>query len=76
MSDTPQGEFQIIPHWIMRDSNLDRNELLVFLALNGRADKHGVAFPSYSTIAHEARLSERTVEGVVKRLIARGLISK
>ena len=66
----------MIPNWVLRDSDLSKNELLVYIALLGRADQAGYAFPSIATIAKESRISARTVQATLANLIARGLITK
>ena len=62
------GGFSIIPHWVVRDSDLDAHELLVYLAILNRANKYGIAWPSIATIVKESRTSESTVRRTIKRL--------
>ncbi|MBF4595365.1 helix-turn-helix domain-containing protein [Curtobacterium flaccumfaciens] len=66
--------FQKLPHWFMRDYPMDPHERLVYLTLRSHTDKHGVAWPSRSTLAKESGLSETTVKNRLKALEAHGLI--
>lgn len=70
------GHFTLIPNWIIRESDLTRNELLVYIALLSRADRVGVTWPSVPTIAKDSRLSVSSVKSTVKMLEARGLIQR
>lgn len=66
--------FVMLPNWVLRDSDLDANELLVYLALFNRIDKRGYAYPGKTLIAKEARMSIPTVKRTLKKLEARRLI--
>ena len=46
----------------------------IYAYLARRADKHGVSFPSYQTIANDLALSRRTVITYIHKLEERGLI--
>lgn len=67
--------FTKVPHWLIRDSDLDGNELLLYLAMLSRADKKGLCFPSVSTLAKEARMSPSSVRRTRERLIEKGLVT-
>jgi len=67
--------FVLLPNWVLRDSNLDANELLVYLALFNHIDKDGYAHPGKTRIAKEARMSVATVKRTLPKLAERGLIS-
>ena len=60
----------------MRESDLTKNELLVYMALLNRADANGDAWPSVPLIAKESRTSPRTVQTTIKLLQRRGLVTK
>jgi hypothetical protein len=68
--------FSMVPNWIIRDSNLTKNELLVYIALLNRVDSKGLAFPSIRTIAKASRTSERTVQTTLKALEDKGMLVK
>lgn len=58
------------------DSDItDIYEVSVLLALANHADDAGVCYPSMKRIARLARMGERGVQGVVKRLAERGDLS-
>ena len=66
--------FQKLPHWFMRDYPMDPYERLVYLTLRSHTDKHGIAWPSRSTLAKESGLSETTVKNRLKALEEHGLV--
>lgn len=66
--------FVRLPHWIIRDAALDRNELLLYIAMLSRSDKRGICWPSVATLAREARMSESTVRRTRDRLEQRGFV--
>lgn len=68
--------FSIIPNWLIRDTSLSGNELLVYIALLNRANQYGIAWPSVATLAKEARISESSVHRTLKQLEQRGLVSR
>lgn len=53
----------------------DRSELLVLLALADFADDHGRCWPSVETIGRKARMGERGVQKVLRRLEDAGWIT-
>jgi hypothetical protein len=58
------------------DSKVYRGStLLVLLSLADCANEHGVCWPSVATLARKARLSHRSAERIVSRLISDGLVS-
>lgn len=67
--------FTKVPHWLIRDSDLDGNELLLYLAMLSRADKKGICYPSVKRLALDARMSESTVRRTRSRLVERGLVT-
>lgn len=67
--------FTKVPHWLIRESDLDGSELLLYLAMLSRADKKGLCFPSVSTLAKEARMSPSSVRRTRERLIEKGLVT-
>ncbi|MCS5732378.1 helix-turn-helix domain-containing protein [Herbiconiux daphne] len=71
-----EGGFSIIPNWVIRESDLTKNELLVYMALLNRMDSGGYAWPSISTLARESRSSARTVQTTLKTLEQRELVQK
>ena len=71
-----EGGFSIIPNWVIRDSNLTGNEILVYIALLNRANSKGLAWPATARIAKESRTSLSTVKRTIKSLEGRGLLTK
>ncbi|MEF3405289.1 helix-turn-helix domain-containing protein [Agromyces sp. CCNWLW203] len=69
------GTFSVIPNWVIRESDLNAHELLVYVALLNRADRHGRAWPSMGTLAKEARASERSVRRALESLRERQLVT-
>jgi hypothetical protein len=68
--------FTKIPHWLIRDSDLDHNELVVYIVLLDHRDHlTGIATPSIAQIADEARVSTDTVRRTIRKLVARGLVT-
>lgn len=67
--------FTALPNWIIRETELTRNALLVLLALAGRANASGYCFPSHQTIAREARCSPASVKRAIGELITAGFVS-
>jgi len=55
--------------------DLDASERLVMLCLADHADDDGVCYPSVARLCKRSSLSERTVQGTIKKLIARGFLS-
>lgn len=65
----------MIPNWVIRDSVLTGNEVLVLMALWSRANKQREAWPSKRQLATDSHLSEATVKRTVPMLQDRGLIA-
>lgn len=63
-----------LPTWVLRDSELSANAILVLLALASRVNKAGVCWPKHKTIAAEARRSVPTVKRALAELRDAGLI--
>lgn len=74
MSDEPR-DFTMIPNWVIRDSVLTGNEVLVLVALWSRANKQREAWPSKRQLASDSHVSEATVKRTVPMLQDRGLIA-
>lgn len=73
---TRKTHFTILCDVVIDDERIERDDLLVYLALCRFADKAGECFPSYSTIAKKARISRRQAIDVVRRLIEFGYLKK
>ncbi|ARC36636.1 helix-turn-helix domain-containing protein [Paracoccus yeei] len=58
-----------------RHGPADRNDLLVLLAIADFADDDGYCWPSIKSLAKKARMTERGVQKIVRRLEAQGLVS-
>lgn len=74
MSERVEG-FGIIPNWLVREAAISSYALLVYVALTGRADRDGEAWPSMPTLAREARCSESQARRALKELREAGLVS-
>lgn len=74
MSDEPR-DFTMIPNWVIRDSVLSGNELLVLIALWSRVNQQRVSWPSKRQLAADSHLSEATVKRALPMLESRGLIT-
>lgn len=59
--------------WDRKD--LDASERLVMLSLADHADDHGYSYPSIKRLCERTSLAERTVQGTIKKLVGRGLLS-
>lgn len=59
--------------WDRKD--LDASERLVMLSLADHADDHGYSYPSIKRLCERTSLSERTVQGTIKKLVGRGLLT-
>ncbi|RJL09427.1 helix-turn-helix domain-containing protein [Paracoccus siganidrum] len=53
----------------------DRNDLLVLLAIADFADDDGYCWPSVKTLAAKARMTERGVQKIIRRLEVQGYVS-
>jgi hypothetical protein len=64
--------------WALENAPVrDHRQLLVLIALANYADQDGCnAYPSVPTLARNCRMGERTVQRVLKELVAEGLISE
>lgn len=61
--------------WVWDHAPVAGTELLLMLAIADQADDHGRnAWPSVQTLAQRTRLDQRTVQRVVKRLVAGGTL--
>ncbi len=58
-----------------RHGPADRNDLLVLLAIADFADDEGYFWPSIKSLAQKARMTERGVQKIARRLQAMGLVS-
>lgn len=67
--------FTKLPHWVIRESDLTGNELLLYIAMLSRANRKGICFPSVSLLAKEARMSESTVRRTRASLVNKGLVT-
>lgn len=54
--------------WVWDNAKVGGNELLVLLAMADFANDEGFAYPRVSTLAAKTRVSERTVQRVLKQL--------
>lgn len=64
-----------LPLWILRNTDLSGNAVLVLLALMARVNQEGVCWPSHRTIAADAHVSERTARRCLDELRDAGLVS-
>ncbi len=64
-----------VPNWLIRDSDLNNYELLVYIALLNRANREGECWPGLATLQRDARASRNTVIKTIKALEDRGLVS-
>lgn len=67
--------YAAIPNWMMRDRNVSRRAVLVYASLSSRAGL-GAIYPSQSTIAEEAGVSERTVRSALAELEELGVVER
>jgi DNA-binding Lrp family transcriptional regulator len=70
----PEG-FAPIPTWMLRDKTVSRRACLVYASLSSRSGL-GAIFPSQSTIAEEAGVSERTVRSALSELEQLGVVER
>lgn len=67
--------FVRLPNWLIDDSDLSGNELLVYVVLlRFRDPKTGKCFPGMTTIADRARISRRSVMRAIESLESRGMV--
>lgn len=67
--------FAAIPNWMIRDKEVSRRAVLVYASLASRSGLGGI-FPSQSTIADEAGVSERTARTALAELVELGAIDR
>ncbi|MET7399151.1 helix-turn-helix domain-containing protein [Dactylosporangium sp. NPDC005572] len=58
--------------WVWRHAQAGGTALIVLLAIADHADDDGVGFPSIPTLAAKARLDERTIQRIIRRLVGAG----
>lgn len=58
--------------WVWQHARAGGTALIVLLAIADNADDFGVGFPSVPTLARKARLDERTVQRIIRRLVESG----
>lgn len=64
-----------IPAWWLDHPDLDADGLAVLAALSTFADEHGVCWPSQSTLADKLKRSRPTINRILQRLDALGLVA-
>lgn len=67
--------FAPIPIWMMRDKTISRRAVLVYASLSSRSGL-GAIYPSQTTIAEEAGVSERTVRSALAELEDLGVVER
>ncbi|MDT0223485.1 helix-turn-helix domain-containing protein [Gordonia sp. AC31] len=69
------GGFVRLPYELIDSGRLTNSEMCVYISLLRHRDHHtGRCWPSYATIAQEARVTRRTAISVIKRLEEVGII--
>jgi len=80
MSEARRGRrmpFVIMPWAVLDDESLTAHDVLVYATIARYADvTTGVAWPSRSTVAQNARCDIKTVDRCVARLVAAGFLEK
>lgn len=71
----PTSGWTAIPIWLIRDTDLTPNELVVLLVLMSRVNASGECWPSQKTIARESRQSLRTTQRTLDSLRTKGFVS-
>lgn len=66
--------YAAIPNWLVREADVSIYAIAVYVALASRAGR-GAIFPSHSTIAADARCSERKVREALGELRDLGVVS-
>lgn len=64
-----------VMHEVWERRDLDASERLVMLSLADHADDDGACYPSIKRLCDRTSLAERTVQGTIKKLVARGFLS-
>jgi hypothetical protein len=73
--EAPVEGFGMIPNWLVRESTISAYGLLVYVALTGRTNRSGECWPSYATLAKEARCSPASARRAVRELREAGLVT-
>jgi hypothetical protein len=68
--------FTMIANGVIENDKIGKEALLVYVVLCYHADRAGRAFPSYTTIAREARISRRSAINAVSALVVAGILEK
>jgi hypothetical protein len=80
MSEARRGRrmpFVIMPWAVLDDDSLTAHDVLVYATIARYADvTTGIAWPSRSTVAQNARCDIKTVDRCVTRLVAAGFLEK
>lgn len=71
---TTTSGWAAIPHWVIRDSDLTKHELLAFIVLLDHANAEGEAWPSLATLESETRCAKRQLLPALRGLEEKGLI--
>ena len=66
--------FAIIPEWVL-DSEISANAVRLYCVFRRYADQNGYCFPSRKTLARRCRVSEATVDRLIKELEAIGALT-
>jgi hypothetical protein len=70
------GRFGVVPAaWLDRD-DIGMAEIAVLACLSTYADENGWCYPSQGTIARQIGKSRSTVNAIIKRLVATGLVEQ
>lgn len=68
--------FAIMPYWVLDCPELEPFDIAVYAAIARHADAAGFAHPSRARIAQLARVSVKTVDRAVARLVDAGALEK
>ena len=71
-AEDPTEGYGIFPKWVL--GKVSMRGLALFTVLTVHANKHGICWPSVSTIAHEMGASKDTVTRATKELQEIGLL--
>lgn len=75
-SDTDTLEFSIAAKWLMRRTELNSNDKLVYIRLRNCTYKMSEYWVSLDYLVHETGIPKATVKRCISRLVKYGLISK
>ena len=64
----------VMPNWLMKRTEINGNDKMIFSRLCQYAGKNGKAFPKRETLAEEVGLKENTVRKILIKLEDNGLI--